>query len=59
MDKVKPKSYVVRVRPDLHERVVQLAKDNHRSLNNQTVFILEAWFDVPSLLDRVAQLERD
>lgn len=53
---IEQKKFVVRIDSDLHERVVALGKENKRSLNNQIVVILEAWFDADSLRQRLAEL---
>lgn len=52
------KKFVVRLEPESHERVVALGKENKRSLNNQIVFILNAWFDPQAIRDRLAELDR-
>lgn len=53
------KQVALRLEPDFHERVQLLAKDQHRSLHAQVVFILESYFDVQLLRRRVEELERE
>jgi len=58
MDKIEPIKFMTRISPSLHERVVRLSKENKRSLNNQVVVILDAWFDADMLRKRLGELER-
>lgn len=58
MAKVEPKKFVVRMRPDLHEQVVEFADKNHRSLNNLITVMAETYLDVELTRKHLAELER-
>lgn len=58
MEKVELKKFVVRMRPDLHEQIVELAADNHRSLNNLITIMAETYLDPQLTRKRLAELER-
>lgn len=48
--------FVVRVSPEIHRQLVELAQENDRSLNNQVTVIFKSYFDEKALQDRLMEL---
>lgn len=59
MSDAKLKQVALRLEPEFHDQMHRLAKEEHRSLHSEIVFVLNAWFDAQALRDRLAELERN
>lgn len=52
------KQVALRIEEGFHNQIAKLAKEQHRSIHAQVVFMLQAYFDPQMLRNRLAELER-